>query len=134
MERKVKQLENCHTEVVVNVDKDLWKKAQDKAFRKLAANVTIPGFRKGKAPVNMVKGHVDQMKVFNEAINDVLTPVYQDVIENEKIEPMVRPAVDVTKLSEEELEVKLTIVTRPVVKIGKYKDHKIGKKNVEVKD
>ena len=134
MERKVKQLENCHTEVVVNVDKDLWKKAQDKAFKKLAANVTIPGFRKGKAPVNMVKGHVDQMKVFNEAINDVLTPVYQDVIENEKIEPMVRPAVDVTKLSEEELEVKLTIVTRPVVKVGSYKDHKIGKKNVEVKD
>ena len=134
MERKVKQLENCHTEVVVNVDKDLWKKAQDKAFRKLAENVTIPGFRKGKAPVNMVKGHVDQMKVFNEAINDVLTPVYQDVIENEKIEPMVRPAVDVTKLSEEELEVKLTIVTRPNVKLGSYKDHKIGKKKVEVKD
>ena len=134
MERKVTKLENCHTEVVVNVDKDLWKKAQDKAFKKLAANVTIPGFRKGKAPANMVKGHVDQMKVFNEAINNVLDDVYKDVIENEKLEPMVRPAVDVTKLSEEELEVKLTIVTRPVAKLGNYKDHKIGKSKVEVKD
>ena len=134
MERKVKQLENCRTEVVVNVDKDLWKQAQDRAFKKLAENVTVDGFRKGKAPVSLVKNRINQMDVFNEAINDVLTPVYQDVIENEKIEPMVRPAVDVTKLSEEELEVKLTIVTRPVVKIGKYKDHKIGKKNVEVKD
>ena len=134
MERKVTQLENCHTEVLVNVDKDLWKKAQDKAFKKLAANVTIPGFRKGKAPVNMVKGHVDQMKVFNEAINNVLDDVYKDVIENEKLEPMVRPAVDVTKLSEEELEVKLTIVTRPVAKLANYKDHKIGKAKVEVKD
>ena len=134
MERKVKQLENCRTEVVVNVDKDLWKQAQDRAFKKLAENVTVDGFRKGKAPVSLVKNRINQMDVFNEAINDVLTPVYQDVIENEKIEPMVRPAVDVTKLSEEELEVKLTIVTRPVVKIGKYKDHKIGKKSVEVKD
>ena len=134
MERKVTQLENCHTEVLVNVDKDLWKKAQDKAFKKLAENVTIPGFRKGKAPVNMVKGHVDQMKVFNEAINNVLDDVYRDVIENEKLEPMVRPAVDVTKLSEEELEVKLTIVTRPVAKLANYKDHKIGKAKVEVKD
>ena len=134
MERKVTQLENCHTEVLVNVDKDLWKKAQDKAFKKLAENVTIPGFRKGKAPVNMVKGHVDQMKVFNEAINNVLDDVYKDVIENEKLEPMVRPAVDVTKLSEEELEVKLTIVTRPVAKLANYKDHKIGKAKVEVKD
>ena len=134
MERKVKQLENCHTEVVVNVDKDLWKKAQNKAFNKLAADVTIPGFRKGKAPVNMVKGHVDQMKVFNEAINNVLGDVYKDVIENENIEPMVRPAVDVTKLSEEELELKLTIVTRPNVKLGRYQGYEIGKAKVEVKD
>ena len=59
MERKVTKLENCHTEVVVNVDKDLWKKAQDKAFKKLTADITIPGFRKGKASANMVKDHVD---------------------------------------------------------------------------
>ena len=134
MERKVTKLENCHTEVVVNVDKDLWKKAQDKAFRKLAANVTIPGFRKGKAPVNMVKGHVDQMKVFNEAINGVIPEVYQDVVENEKLEPMVRPNVDVTKLSEEELELKLVIVTRPNVELGKYQGYEIGKKEVEVSE
>ena len=119
---------------MVNVDKDLWKKAQDKAFKKLAANVTVPGFRKGKAPANMLKGRVDQMKVFNEAINDVLNPVYQEVLTEEKIEPMARPSFDVTKLSEEELEVKVTLVTRPEVELGNYKDRKIGKKEAEVKD
>ena len=134
MERKVTKLEHCHTEVLVNVDKDLWKKAQDKAFKKLAANVTVPGFRKGKAPANMLKGRVDQMKVFNEAINDVLNPVYQEVLTEEKIEPMARPSFDVTKLSEEELEVKVTLVTRPEVELGNYKDRKIGKKEAEVKD
>ena len=91
MERKVTKLEHCHTEVTVNVDKDLWKKAQDKAFKKLAANITVPGFRKGKAPVNMVKSRVDQMRVFNEAINDVLNPVYTEVITEEKLQPMTRP-------------------------------------------
>ena len=134
MERKVTKLEHCHTEVLVNVDKDLWKKAQEKAFRKLAANITVPGFRKGKAPVNMVKSRVDQMKVFNEAINDVLNPVYQDILNEEKIEPMARPSFDVTKLSEEELEVKVTIVTRPEVELGKYQGHEIGKKEAEIKD
>ena len=74
------------------------------------------------------------MKVFNEAINDVLNPVYQDIITNEKIEPMARPSFDVAKLSEEELEVKVTIVTRPEVELGKYQDHKIGKKEAEVSD
>ena len=134
MERKVTKLEHCHTEVTVNVDKDLWKKAQDKAFKKLAANITVPGFRKGKAPVNMVKSRVDQMKVFNEAINDVLNPVYSEVITEEKLQPMARPSFDVTKLSEEELEVKVTVVTRPEVELGKYQGLEIGKKNAEVTD
>ena len=53
MERKVTKLEHCHTEVTVNVDKDLWKKAQEKAFKKLAANITVPGFRKGKISVSV---------------------------------------------------------------------------------
>ena len=134
MERKVTKLEHCHSEVSVNVDKDLWKKAQDKAFKKRAANVTVPGFRKGKAPVNMVKSRVDQMKVFNEAINDVLNPVYQDILNEEKIQPMARPSFDVTKLSEEELEVKVTIVTRPEVELGKYQGYSIGKQEAKVSD
>ena len=133
MERKVTKLEHCHTEVTVNVDKDLWKKAQNKAFNKLAENITVPGFRKGKAPANLVKDRVDQMKVFNEAINNVLNPVYQDILENEKIQPMARPSFDVTKLSEEELEVKVTIVTRPEVELGKYQGYNLGKKKAEVK-
>ena len=134
MERKVTKLEHCHTEVLVNVDKDLWKKAQDKAFNKLAANVTVPGFRKGKAPINMVKGRVDQMKVFNEAINNVLDPVYQEVLKEEKIQPVARPAFDITKLSEDELEVKVTLVTAPEVELGKYQGREIGKQKATVSD
>ena len=132
MERKVQKLEHCHTEVTVNVDKDLWKKAQEKAFNKLAANVTVPGFRKGKAPVNMLKGRIDQMRVFDEAVNDVMSPVYQEVVTEEKLQPMTRPSFDVTKLSEDELEVKVTIVTRPEVELGKYQGYELGKKDAKV--
>ena len=134
MERKVTKLEHCHTEVLVNVDKDLWKKAQDKAFNKLASNITIPGFRKGKAPINMVKSHIDRAQVYNEAINNVLNPVYQDILKEEKIEPMTRPAFDVTKISDDELELKVTIVTRPEVELGQYTGYSIGKVTPEVKE
>ena len=134
MERKVTKLEHCHTEVLVNVDKDLWKKAQEKAFKKLADNVTIDGFRKGKAPLAMVKSRIDQGKMYNEAINDVLTPVYQDILENEDIQPMARPSFEVTKLSDDELEVKVIIVTRPEVELGKYTGFKLGKEEAEVSD
>lgn len=134
MERKVTKLEHCHTEVLVNVDKDLWKKAQQKAFNKVASNITVPGFRKGKAPANMLKGRVNQMEVFNEAINNVLQPVYEDILKNEDIQPVARPAFDVTKLSEEDLEIKVTIATRPEINLGKYTGYELGKATVEVTD
>ena len=134
MERKVTKLEHCHTEVLVNVDKDLWKKAQDKAFNKLAANITVPGFRKGKAPLNMVKSRIDQARMFNEAINEVLNPVYQDILANEKIQPMARPSFEVTKLSDDELEIKVIIVTAPEAELGKYTGFAIGKETAEVSE
>ena len=134
MERKVTKLEHCHTEVLVTVDKDLWKKAQDKAFNKLAKDVTIDGFRKGKAPLNMVKSRIDQGRVYNEAINYVLDPVYRDILENEKLQPMARPSFEVTNLSDEDLEIKVIIVTRPEVELGKYTGYKLGKEEASVSD
>lgn len=134
MERKLTKLEHCHTEVLVNVDKDLWKKAQDKATKKLAANITIAGFRKGKAPINMVKPRIDQGKLYNEAINEVLNPVYVDILKEEKLQPMARPSFDVTKLSEDELELKVIIVTAPEVTLGQYNGYAIGKTEATVTD
>ena len=134
MERKVTKLEHCHTEVLVNVDKDLWKKAQDKAFNKLAANITIDGFRKGKAPLNMVKARIDQGRMFNEAINEVLNPVYQDILKNEDIQPMARPSFEVTKLSDDDLELKVVIVTAPEAELGKYTSIAIGKEEASVSE
>ena len=134
MERKVTKLEHCHTEVLVNVDKDLWKKAQDKVFNKLAENITIDGFRKGKAPISMVKSRIDQGRMYNEAINEVLNPVYQDILANEDIKPMARPSFEVTKLSDEELEIKVILVTAPEVELGKYTGIAIGKQTAEVSE
>lgn len=132
MERKINKLANCHVEVVVNVDKDLWKKAQEKAFNNLAKNVSIPGFRPGKAPMHLIKGHVDQSRVFNDAVNGVLNPVYEDILKNEDIQPVARPNFDVTKLSEDELELKVVLVTRPEVNIGQYTGYTLGKEDPEV--
>ena len=132
MERKVTKLENSHVEVLVTVDTESWKKAQDKAFKKVAANVTIPGFRKGKAPESMLKGKVDQMKVIDEAINGLLPTLYKDVLDNEDIKPMTQPKVEVTKLSDTDLEVKFTIVTSPEVELAEYKGLKVGKKEAKV--
>ena len=132
MERKINKLEHSHVEVNVTVDKESWKKAQKKAFEKEAAKVEVKGFRKGKAPLNMVKDRVNMEAVFNEAINSLLPEIYQEIMEQDKIEPYTRPQIDVTKISEDELEVKFTIVTAPEVELGNYKGLKVGKVEAKV--
>ena len=132
MERKVTKLEHSRTEVLVTVDEKSWKAAQDKAFSKLASNVTVDGFRKGKAPANLVKSKVDPMKVMDEAINSLLPSLYSEILKEEKLQPVARPQVDVTKLSDKELEVKFVIATAPEVKLGQYKGLTIGKGEVKV--
>ena len=77
MERKITKLENCRVQVDVVVDEATWKAAQEKAFKKVAAGVTVDGFRKGKAPEALVRKHVDQMKVIDEAVNGLLPDLYR---------------------------------------------------------
>ncbi len=132
MERKVTKLEHSHVQVDVVVDEKTWKGAQEKAFNKLAENVTIDGFRKGKAPKNLVKSRIDPMKVLDEAINALLPTIYQEILEKDGIRPYARPAVDVTKVSDTELEIKFMLVVAPKIKLGKYKGLEIGKGEVKV--
>lgn len=132
MERKVTKLEHSHVQVDVVVDEKTWKDAQEKAFNKLAENVTIDGFRKGKAPKNLVKARIDQMKVLDEAINALLPKIYEEILTKDQIRPFARPTVDVTKVSDSELEIKFVLVTAPEVELGAYKGLEIGKKAVKV--
>lgn len=134
MERKVTKLENSHVEVLVTVDEATWKAAQEKAFKKQAANVEVKGFRKGKAPEHLIKSKVNQVQVMDDAINGLLPELYTEVLKEENIRPVARPKVDVTKLSDVELEVKFTLVVAPEVKLGNYKGLTVGKTEVTVED
>ena len=134
MERKVTKLEHSHVEVLVTVEEKAWKAAQDKAFKKLAANVTVKGFRKGQAPLEIARKHVDQMKVLDDAINALLPELYTEILTKEDVKPIARPQVDVTKVSDTELEVKFLIAVAPEVKLGKYKGLELGKQAVKVSE
>ncbi|NLN80507.1 MAG: trigger factor [Erysipelotrichia bacterium] len=134
MEKQVTKLENGKVEVLVQIEQEKWKKAQQTAFNKLAENVEIKGFRKGKAPIDMVKAKVDQGQVFDRAINSLLQETYTSVLNEEKLRPFARPKVDVTKLSDTELELKFTLILAPEVTLGKYKDLHVEKKVAEVSD
>ena len=134
MKRVVNKLENSKVEVICDVETASWKEAQKKAFAKLAGNLEIKGFRKGKVPADIAKKHIDTGSVFNEAINAMLQPAFEEVLKEEKLQPFARPSVDVTKVSDTELQLKFVIVLAPEVKLGAYKGLGVKKEAVKVED
>ena len=132
MERKLTKLESCHVQVDVVVDEKAWKDAQEASYKKLAKEVQVDGFRKGNVPEQIARKHIDQAKMLDNAINSLLPNIYKEILEQDKIEPFAQPKVDVTKISDKELEVRFVIVTAPQVELGKYKGLSLGKKEVKV--
>ncbi len=134
MKRTIKKIGDSKIELTVEVDKDLWKTAQDRAFDKVSSKVTVKGFRQGKAPKAMLRQYTSQEAVFNEAIEEVLNPVFAQAITEEKLEPFFRPNVNVTKLSFDELTIVYTFVTTPKATLGEYKGLKAKKVAPSVTD
>jgi trigger factor len=122
MKNTVKKINDSKVEVTVDVDKDLWQAAQKKAAHKLEAAIEVPGFRPGRAPEEMLRARVSPEKIFNEAIDDVLSPVFAQLITEEKLRPFARPGVAINKVSPDELEIVYTIILVPEVTLGAYKD------------
>ena len=134
MKREVKKLENSKVEVLCDVETKDWKEYQEKAFKKLAANLEVKGFRKGKVPEAIARKEINQGNIFNEAVNLSLQPAFDEVLREEKLQPFARPSVDVTKLSDSELQLKFIIVLAPEVKLGQYKGLGIKKAAVKVEE
>ena len=76
MERKVEKLENCKTVVKFAVNGEEWKVEVEKAYKKLEKNVTVPGFRKGKAPQKMVEQHLGVDYIKNTALDNLLPKAF----------------------------------------------------------
>lgn len=134
MKRTVNKVEEGKIELIVEVDKEVWTKEQEKAFDSLAKDVTIKGFRKGNAPKEMVRHLVGQDKIFNKSIGELIQPTFSEAIKEENIEPFAQPRADISKVSKDELEFKFTIILRPVITLGEYTGFNLDKISVNVNE
>ncbi len=132
MTHTIKPLANSRVEIMMTFTTDAWKKAQQEAFKKLAADVKVDGFRPGKAPEAMLKARIAPTKIYDTAINTLLPEAYSDVLKAEKLTPLSRPTIDVEKVSDTELVLKAVVILVPEVKLKKYKDLGIKRDPIQV--
>ena len=126
-----KEVKNVH-EISVVIEGKEWKDAQDIAFKKDVNNVKIDGFRKGKVPKNIYIKHYGLRNILFDAAEEVLPSAYSKALSDSKLIPVVQPSVDIKDITEDKVEFSFKIITKPELKIKKYKGLKISPEKVEV--
>jgi trigger factor len=131
----VERIDNHKAVLEVEVPQEDVAKAVERAYQKLAAKVNIPGFRKGKVPHKILERHIGKEAILEEAFDFIVPNAYGKALEENHLEVVSRPDIEVVSLKEGEPCVfKATVVVKPEVTLGQYKNLKIAEVSAVVTD
>ena len=126
--------ENSTGELIVTVDGDAWKKAQKKVFNTVKNQMSFKGFRKGQVPDALIRKQVGKKYLFSLAAEEVANDALTFGIEEQKIELVDRPLLDIKETTEEAVVLSFECTVSPEVTLGEYKGLDIHKDEVVVTD
>lgn len=133
---KLKNTEKQEHSVValtIEITKAEFEAAKDKAFKKTGKNITVPGFRKGKAPRKMIEKLYGEGVFFEEAFNIIYPDAMEMAVEKSGIKPVGRADVDLGDPAEEGgLTIIAKVPVEPEVELGEYKGIEVEKETVKV--
>jgi len=133
MKTNIKEKINGKVTMELELEASEFQVAIDKAAKKLAGKVNVPGFRKGKIPKKILEQFVGSEAICAEAVDDMLPDTYMKAVEQEKIEPIDQPTVDVVQFEEgKPLIVTFEIPVKPDVELGEYKGVEVEHENIKV--
>lgn len=133
MKTSVKHLSPTKVKLTISLDENELADAEQVALTKLAKDVKVSGFRKGKVPASVAAKHVDQNLLMQQTADDALSKAVAEAYIAEGIQALERPAVEVTKfVPRQELEFTAEAEILPKVKLGNYKKLKASKEKVTV--
>lgn len=129
------KVETNRYQLEVEVDAEVFEKALDQAFHKESKKITIPGFRKGKAPRAFIEKYYGEQVFYEDAINAVYPDALDAAVNEAKLE-LIEDKIDFDLVSagKEGLVFKATVTTKPEVEIEGYKGLKATKQPVTVSD
>ena len=133
MSNKFEKLEHNMVKISMEIGQEEFDKACEHAYQKNKNQISLPGFRKGKAPRKMIERVYGKEVFYEDALNDVLPGVYTAAVEELKLDVVSRPEVDVEKMEAgEPIVVTATVAVKPEVTLGEYKGLASEKETVAV--
>lgn len=126
---------NNELKLEFTVEAAKFDEAMKKVYFKSAKYFNIPGFRKGKAPMNIVEKYYGDEIFYEDTFNEVVPEVYEKELKENNIEAVSRPEIDVKQIGKgQDLIFTAVVQTKPEVKLGKYKGIETKKVEYNVSD
>ena len=131
--KNTEKQEHSVVALTIEITKAEFEAAKDKAFKKTGKNITVPGFRKGKAPRKMIEKLYGEGVFFEEAFNIIYPDAMEMAVEKSGIKPVGRADVDLGDPAEEGgLTIIAKVPVEPEVELGEYKGTEVEKETVKV--
>ena len=136
MNCKVENTENANeVKLEITVEAAKFEDAMKKVYFKNAKYINIPGFRKGKAPMNVVEKYYGKEIFYEDAFNEVAGEAYEAALKENNIDAVSRPNIDVKQIEKgKDLIFTAVVETKPEAELGKYKGIEIPKIEYNVTD
>lgn len=135
MSVQVEKLEHNMVKMTIEVEAAEFDAATKKAYNKKKGSFNLPGFRKGKVPMNVIEKTYGAGVFYEDAANDIMPKAYADALDETGIDVVSRPEIDVTKIGKGESFIfTATVAIKPEVTLGQYKGLEVQKESVEVTD
>ena len=126
MTAKLDKKEKNTVEFTITVSAEKFTAAVDEAFKKNVKKITVPGFRKGKAPRKLIEKTYGEGIFFEEAVDALLPDAYEAAVKEMGIDPVDMPKVEVADIGKDkDLVIKGSVTVKPEVKLGDYKGLKL---------
>ena len=116
----------------VTVEGYAWKKAQNKALKKIKSRINIKGFRPGQVPEALIKKQISKEALYAEAAEEIANEALVHGIDENKLELVARPTLDIKEANDDKVVMAFNCVVSPEVTLGDYKGLDIHKEEVEV--
>ncbi|WMJ79479.1 trigger factor [Clostridium sp. MB40-C1] len=135
MNTKIEKIETNVVKLEITVEKEKFNEAIQKAYKKNAKKFNIPGFRKGKAPMNIIKRYYGEGVFYEDAINDCCELTYPQAVEEHKLSPVDYPKIDIAQIgSDKDFIYTAEVTVKPEVTVSEYKGLEVKKEKYNVTD
>lgn len=131
---KSELIEKNKYELQFSVDKSTFDAAVDKVYRKQVKSITVPGFRKGKAPKSIIEKMYGKGVFYEDAINDLIPAAYTDALTESKLDVVGQPEFDIVSIDDNGLLISAKVYVKPDVEIKDYLGIEVEKEVVAVTD